>query len=145
MEQRRLIFMSVIRILIVFIMGFAATGSRGSVASAQEKAAPDGAASAPRPLINVPTSLSLEEARVIIDAAVALVKAEKGRAAIAVVDYNGNLISLDSMDGSSRFWARFAVGKAVGAAALQVATAVSAEQSKTNPARFHSALSMLGG
>jgi uncharacterized protein GlcG (DUF336 family) len=81
----------------------------------------------------------------MIDAAVALVKAEKGRAAIAVVDYNGNLISMDSMDGNSRFWARFAVGKAVGAVALQVDTAVSAEQVKTNPARFQSALSMLEG
>ena len=60
----------------------------------------------------------------MIDAAVALVKAEKGRAAIAVVDYNGNLISMDSMDGNSRFWARFAIGKAVGAVALQVDTAV---------------------
>jgi len=53
--------------------------------------------------------------RVIVDAAVALVKAEKGRAAIAVVNHNGNLISMDSMDGNSRFWSRFAVGKAVGA------------------------------
>jgi len=53
--------------------------------------------------------------RVIVDAAVALVKAEKGRAAIAVVDHNGNLISMDSMDSNSRFWCRLAVGKAVGA------------------------------
>ncbi|MGH7832740.1 MAG: GlcG/HbpS family heme-binding protein, partial [Candidatus Binatia bacterium] len=72
-------------------------------------------------------------------------KAEKGRAAIAVVDYNGNLISMDSMDGTSRFWGRFAIGKAVGAVALQRDTAVSAEQVKTNPARFQSALSMLNG
>jgi len=74
--------------------------------------------------------------RVIVDAAVALVKAEKGRAAIAVVDHNGNLISMDSMDGNSRFWSRFAVGKAVRAVALQVDTAVSAEEVKTNPTRF---------
>jgi uncharacterized protein GlcG (DUF336 family) len=116
-----------------------------SVVSAQEQSAPAGEMFATRPRIDVPVSLPLEEARVIIDAAVALVKAEKGRAAIAVVDYNGNLISMDSMDGNSRFWARFAVGKAVGAVALQVDTAVSAEQVKTNPARFQSALSMLEG
>jgi uncharacterized protein GlcG (DUF336 family) len=118
---------------------------RIAVAPAQEKPAPVTDVFATRPRIDVPTSFSLEEARIIIDAAVALVKAEKGRAAIAVVDYNGNLISMDSMDGNSRFWARFAVGKAVGAVALQVDTAVSAEQAKTNPARFHSALSMLEG
>src|SRR5215510_13110319 len=39
--------------------------------------------------------------RVIVDAAVALVKAEKGRAAIALVDHNGNPISMDTMDGNS--------------------------------------------
>ena len=77
-----------------------------------------------------------QKSRVIVDAAVALVKAEKGRAAIAVVNHNGNLISMDSMDGNSRFWSRFAVGKAVRAVALQVDTAVSAEEVKTNPTRF---------
>ena len=43
-----------------------------------------------------------------------MVKAENGRAAIAVVDFNGNLISLDSMDGTSGFWVKFAIGKAIG-------------------------------
>ena len=116
-----------------------------SAVSAQEQPAPAGEMFAARLRIDVPVSLSLEEARVIVDAAVALVKSEKGRAVIAVVDHNGNLISMDSMDGSSRFWSRFAVGKAVGAVALQVDTAVSAEQVKTNPARFQSALNMLQG
>jgi uncharacterized protein GlcG (DUF336 family) len=116
-----------------------------SAVTAQEQPASAGEMFAARPRIDIPVSLSLEEARVIVDAAVALVKTEKGRAAIAVVDHNGNLISMDSMDGNSRFWSRFAVGKAVGAVALQVDTAVSAEQVKTNPARFQSALSMLQG
>ncbi len=133
------------RTLLIVVTVMLATGPSGSVASAQEQPAPASSMFAERPRIDVPSSITLEEARVIIDAAVALVKAEKGRAAIAVVDYNGNLISMDSMDGNSRFWARFAVGKAVGAVALQVDTAVSAEQAKTNPARFHSALSMLEG
>ena len=122
---------------ILFIIGAAAQGA--------EPAAPGADLFAERPRIDVPTSLTLEEARIIIDAAVALVKAEKGRAAIAVVDFNGNVISMDSMDGNSRFWTKFAVGKAVGAVALQVDTAMSAEQVKTNPARFQSALSMLEG
>lgn len=113
--------------------------------SAQEKPAPSASDRAARPLVTVPTVLSLEEARVIIEAATAVVKADKGRAAIAVVDYNGNLISLDTMDGTSGFWVKFAIGKALGAAALQQSTAESAEQYQTNPQRFHSALSMLGG
>jgi uncharacterized protein GlcG (DUF336 family) len=122
-----------------------ATAPEAPTAPAQEAPASRGDVFADRARVDVPTTISLEEARVIIDAAVALVKAEKGRAAIAVVDYNGNLISMDSMDGTSRFWVRFAVGKAVGAVALQRDTAVSAEQVKTNPARFQSALSMLEG
>ncbi len=109
---------------------------------AQEKPAVERAS---RPLIRVPTALTLEEARVVVEAAKAVVKADNGRAAIAIVDYNGNLISLDSMDGTSGFWVRFAIGKAIGAASLQQSTAESAEQLQTNPQRFHSALSMLGG
>jgi uncharacterized protein GlcG (DUF336 family) len=144
MKQRHIASLR-IEIALCLLMLALAEGPNLQVASAQEKPAPATDVFATRPRIDVPTSLSLEEARIIIDAAVALVKAEKGRAAIAVVDYNGNLISMDSMDGNSRFWARFAVGKAVGAVALQVDTAVSAEQSKSNPARFHSALSMLEG
>lgn len=54
-------------------------------------------------------------------------------AAIAAVDFNGNLISLDSMDENSGFWVKFAIGKAVGAATLQQSTAESGEQIKTNP------------
>ena len=112
-------------------------------AAAQEKSAPGDRAA--RPLIRVPTTLTLDEARVIVEAAKAVVKAENGRAAIAVVDFNGNLISLDSMDGTSGFWVKFAIGKAMGAVTLQQSTAESAEQLQTNPQRFHSALSMLGG
>jgi uncharacterized protein GlcG (DUF336 family) len=100
---------------------------------------------AARPLIRVPTALPLEDARVIVEAAKAVVKAENGRAAIAVVDFNGNLVSLDSMDGTSGFWVRFAIGKAVGAVTLQQSTGESGEQVKSNPQRFHSALSLMEG
>lgn len=114
-----------------------------TIAIAQEKPRPTERAT--RPLIRVPTHLTLEEARVIIEGAKSVVKAENGRAAIAVVDFNGNLVSLDSMDGTSGFWVRFAVGKAMGAATLQQSTAESADQLQTNPQRFHSALSLMQG
>jgi glc operon protein GlcG len=117
----------------------------GAIATvrAQDKPAP--ADRAARPLIRVPTALTLEEARVIIEAAKEVVKKDNGRAAIAVVDFNGNLISLDSMDGTSGFWVKFAIGKAMGAVTLQQSTAESADQLKTNPQRFHSALSLMEG
>jgi glc operon protein GlcG len=114
-----------------------------SAVIAQEKSAPADRAS--RPIVRVPTALTLEEARVIVEAAKAVVKAENGRAAIAVVDFNGNLVSLDSMDGTSGFWVKFAIGKAMGAVTLQQSTAESAEQLQTNPQRFHSALSLMEG
>ena len=113
------------------------------MAIAQDK--PASADRAARPLIRVPTNLTLDEARIIIEAAKTIVKAENGRAAIAVVDFNGNLVSLDSMDGTSGFWVKFAIGKAMGAATLQQSTADSADQLHTNPQRFHSALSMMQG
>lgn len=113
------------------------------MAIAQDK--PGSADRAARPLIRVPTNLTLDEARIIIEAAKTVVKAENGRAAIAVVDFNGNLVSLDSMDGTSGFWVKFAIGKAMGAATLQQSTADSADQLQTNPQRFHSALSMMQG
>jgi uncharacterized protein GlcG (DUF336 family) len=111
----------------------------------QEKPAPAAADRASRPLIRVPTALSLDEARILIEAAKAVVKADNGRAAIAVVDFNGNLVSLDSMDGTSGFWVKFAIGKAMGAVTLQQTTAESADQLQTNPQRFHSALSLMEG
>lgn len=112
---------------------------------AQEKPAAAPAERAARPLIRVPTALPLDEARVIVEAAKAVVKADNGRAAIAVVDFNGNLVSLDSMDGTSGFWVKFAIGKAMGAVTLQQTTAESADQLQTNPQRFHSALSLMEG
>ncbi len=133
---------SVIAILIVVRL-LTTSGDHDGVAIAQDKPAPADRAS--RPLIRVPTALTLEEARIIIEAAKDVVKADNGRAAIAVVDFNGNLVSLDSMDGTSGFWVKFAIGKATGAATLQQSTAESADQLKTNPQRFHSALSLMEG
>jgi uncharacterized protein GlcG (DUF336 family) len=128
----------------VFLLAVVEASSASRV-RAQEKPAPPQNERAARPLVRVPTALPLEEARAIVDAAKALVKAENGRAAIAVVDFNGNLVSLDAMDGTSGFWVKFAIGKAVGAATLQQSTAESGDQIKTNPQRFHSALSLMEG
>ena len=116
-----------------------------SIAFAQDPPAPRSDVFNDRPRIDVATSITLEEARAIIEAAAALVRQEKGHAAIVVVDDNGNVVSMDRMDGTSSFFQRFAVGKAVGAVALQVSTAETFEAYKTNPQRFLSALSMLQG
>ena len=90
MRDQTLTLPSVIATLIV-IQLLTISGGHVGVATAQDKPAP--ADRAARPVIRVPTALTLEEARVIVEAAKAVVKAENGRAAIAVVDFNGNLIS----------------------------------------------------
>jgi glc operon protein GlcG len=123
----------------------ASVGLVASLAAAQEPAKPVTDMFATRPRIDVAFSISLEEARVIIEAAAGMVRAEKGHAAIVVVDDNGNIVSMDRMDGTSSFFQRLALGKATGAVALQQTTAETAEQYKTNPQRYLSALSMLQG
>ena len=133
---------------IIVAAGIALGFSSHAITNAEAQDKPPAAAPtdrAARPLIRVPTALPLDEARVIVEAAKAVVKADNGRAAIAVVDFNGNLVSLDSMDGTSGFWVKFAIGKAMGAVTLQQTTAESADQLQTNPQRFHSALSLMEG
>jgi glc operon protein GlcG len=144
MRSRNLLSADVKRLLCVFGMPVWLAGFEGLVVLAQEPPARTDVFT-DRPRIDVATSITLEEARVIIEAAAALVRQEKGHAAIAVVDDNGSLVSMDRMNGTSSFYQRFAVGKAVGAVALQVSTAETFEAYKTNPQRFLSALSMLQG
>ena|SRR5437870_3172014 len=128
--------------LVVILMLATGRGAPISAAGAPEQSS----VQPPEPArAHVERSLSLVEARIIIDAAMAYVRSQDRDAAIAVVDEHGNLISMDRTDGTSQFYGRFAVGKAVGAAALQQPTAVSAEQYEVNPQRFLSALSMLQG
>jgi uncharacterized protein GlcG (DUF336 family) len=143
--KRQLLFgMKIVPALLCVGLSFVLVGNRITHGQAQDKT-PAPSERAARPLIRVPTALTLDEARVIVEAAKAVVKADNGRAAIAVVDFNGNLVSLDSMDGTSGFWVKFAIGKAMGAATLQQSTAESADQLQTNPQRFHSALSLMEG
>ena len=145
MKPSKVVVTSMADTLIVIGLAVFLFGSFVRNLQAQAKPPAPAADRASRPIVRVPTALSLEEARVIIEAAKAMVKAENGIAALAVVDFNGNLVSFDSMDGTSLTSARFALGKAKGAAALRQTTAESGEQQQSNPQRFHSALSILGG
>ena len=145
MNRQNLLSAKVKRLLLALGMLMLWTGFETPIAPAQEQPVPRTDVFADRPRIDVATSITLEDARVIIEAAAALVRQEKGHAAIVVVDDNGNVVSMDRMNGTSSFYQRFAVGKAVGAVALQVSTAETFEAYKTNPQRFLSALSMLQG
>jgi Haem degrading protein HbpS-like len=93
------------------------------------------AAEAPRPLAP-PTALSLREARVIIDGAVAYAREKKLRMTVVILDEEGQLISADRMEGASFHLERFAKGKAFTSLMLRDRTETAAELSKTRPDRY---------
>jgi len=66
---------------------------------------------APPPTL-APPLISLAEARVIIDGAVAFTRDQNLNMAVVVVDAAGNLVSADKMDGTTINNTRFAEGKA---------------------------------
>src|SRR5512141_1807608 len=92
-------------------------------------------ADAPRPLAP-PTVLSLQEARVIIDAAVAYAREQKLTTTVVILDEEGQLISADRMEGASCHLERFAKGKAYASIILRDRTETAAELAKSRPDRY---------
>ena len=76
MNRRKMFSSKAVLMLLMTFMTMVTSVPVPSVVTAQEPPAPAVEMFATRPRIDVPVSLSLEEARVIVDAAVALVKAE---------------------------------------------------------------------
>jgi len=101
-------------------------------------------AEAPRPLAP-PTALSLREARVIIDGAVAYAREKKLRMTVVILDEEGQLISADRMEGASFHLERFAKGKAFTSLMLRDRTETAAELSKTRPDRYFGIMNMYPG
>ena len=102
------------------------------------------AAQAARPLAP-PTSLSLQEARVIIDAAVAYARENKMQMTVVILDDSGQLISADRMENASFHLERFAKGKALASLILRDRTEAAAELSKTRPDRYFGIMNMYPG
>jgi glc operon protein GlcG len=102
------------------------------------------AADAPRPLAP-PTALSLQEARVIVDAAVAYAREQKLTMTVVVLDEEGQLISADRMEGASFHLERFAKGKAFASLILRDRTETAAELAKSRPDRYFGILGMYPG
>src|SRR3989449_8838903 len=89
-----------------------------------------------------PTALSLQEARVIIDAAVAYAREQKLTMTVVVLDEEGQLISADRMEGASFHLERFAKGKAYASLVLRDRTETAAELAKTRPDRYFGIIGM---
>jgi uncharacterized protein GlcG (DUF336 family) len=99
---------------------------------------------APPPTL-APPLISLAEARVIIDGAVAFTRDQNLNMAVVVVDAAGNLVSADKMDGTTINNTRFAEGKAFASAMLRQTTAVLADLAKVRPDRYFGIMNMYPG
>ena len=89
--------------------------------------------------------LSLQEARVIIDAGVARARELDQRVAVAVVDEAGHPISMDKMEGAPLHRDRFAIGKALAAVLLRRPTTEAVKLREERPELYNGALNMFPG
>lgn len=90
-------------------------------------------------------TLTLAEARTIIDAGLERARALQQTVAIAVVDAAGNPISLDRMDGVALHRDRFATGKALAAVLMRMPTEQSAKLRETAPERYFGVIGLFPG
>jgi glc operon protein GlcG len=131
---------------VVLLLGLAL----GLLVLGASRQSPAGSASEPatpppsNPIL-APSSLPLQEARVIIDGAVAFARNQNMSMAVVVLDDGGNLISADRMDGTSFNSEHQASGKAFTAVILRRPSADGAELLKTAPERFYGIMNMWPG
>jgi uncharacterized protein GlcG (DUF336 family) len=90
-------------------------------------------------------SITLAEARVIIEAAIAFAREQNMRMAVVVADAAGNVVSGDRMDGASLQNIRFAEGKAFASALYRQTTDDLAALYKTRPDRYFGIVNMYPG
>jgi uncharacterized protein GlcG (DUF336 family) len=115
--------------------------------SAGDSAAPS-ASEAPAPSSNPivsSASLPLQEARIIIDGAIAYARNLKMRMSVVVLDDGGHLISADRMDGTSFNSEHQAMGKAFTSIISRQPSAAVAELMTTAPNRFYGIMNMWPG
>ena len=89
--------------------------------------------------------LSLQEARVIIEAGIARARELDQRVAVAVVDEAGNPISMDKMEGAPLHRVRFAIGKALAAVLLRRPTVETVKLREERPELYNGAVNMFPG
>ena len=90
-------------------------------------------------------TLTLKEARTIIDGASAKATELGQKVAIAVLDATGRVISLDQTDGAKLNRDKLATGKAYAAVMLEQKTSDAKDLYEKNPTRYLSLLAMFPG
>ena len=105
------------------------------------------AAVAEQPAAQGPTGpvLTLAEARVIMEGAMAYARSLGSTISVAVVDAGGSLISQDRMDGGSLLGLHGAPGKALAAVVLRQPTAEIVESVQTEPDRYFALMNSFPG
>ena len=89
-------------------------------------------------------SISLPEARAIIEGAIAFAREGNMRMAVVVVDQAGNVVSADRMDGAALQNIRFAEGKAFASALYRQTTEQMGALYKTRPDRYFGIMNTYG-
>jgi len=90
-------------------------------------------------------SLTLAEARTIIENAAAKANEIGAKCAIAVVDPGGHVISIDVLDGANLYKDKMAKGKALAALVLGQNTHEALDMHQTKPTRYFGLLSLFSG
>jgi uncharacterized protein GlcG (DUF336 family) len=119
----------------------------GSLAAPQPQEAVPAAAVAEQPAPQGATMpvITLAEARIIMDGAMAFARARGLAMSIAVLDAGGTLISQDRMDGGSILGVHGAQGKAMAALVLRRPTAEIGDWPQNEPDRWFGLMNMFPG
>jgi uncharacterized protein GlcG (DUF336 family) len=127
-----------------FVVAIAMLGL--ALLSAAPAAAQGTPPAAPAPAIAyAPPSISLAEARAIIEGATAFAREANMRMAVVVADQAGNVVSADRMDGAALQNIRFAEGKAFASALYRQSTEAMGALYKTRPDRYFGIINMYPG
>jgi uncharacterized protein GlcG (DUF336 family) len=102
-------------------------------------------AQAPSPQPSTPAQISLAEARVIIDGAIAFAIDANLRMSVVVLDQATNVVSSARMDGAGVQNVHFAEGKAYASAIFRQTTQALADVAKTRPDRYFGIMNMYPG
>ena len=91
-----------------------------------------------------PQSITLADARMIMDGAIAYAKEKNLRLGVAVLDATGEMVAGEHTDGAPGRNIMFAQGKAYASVMYRTTTAKLAELYKTRPDRYFGILNMYG-
>ncbi|HEY7063012.1 MAG TPA: heme-binding protein [Chloroflexota bacterium] len=132
----------------LFVLGLIFVTARGGAAApspaATVPADPASVAAQGQPPLDFVPTITRQEARSIIDAAVAKATELHETMAAAVLDAGGNLVSFDRMDGRGPTWDTFAMGKAMGALSSRAPTRNFPALMNDRPDRYFGTLATLG-